>query len=245
MKKIYLFGNWKMNMSVAAVEQFAGQMREALERQPGLRGETEFCVFPPFVLIPAAAGALKAVCGVGAQNVSEYDAGAYTGEVSAAMLREQGVKYAVVGHSERRHIYGESSRQVNLKVLKAVESGLVPVMCVGETLEEREAGRTLEVVGGQLATGIENLPRSAEYLIAYEPVWAIGTGRAAKPSDAEEVCSFIKSRADVPVLYGGSVKPSNAAEIFSQPSVDGGLIGGASLKADEFLEILKNYRDSE
>lgn len=245
MKKIYLFGNWKMNMSLAAVTEFAEQMRQALEGEPRLRESTEFCVFPPFVLIPAAAEALKGLCGVGAQNVSEYDAGAYTGEVSAEMLREQGVKYTVIGHSERRHIYGESSRQVNQKALKSVGAGLVPVLCVGETLEEREAGRTLEVVGEQLMTGVEKLPRPTELLVAYEPVWAIGTGRAAKASDAEEVCSFIKSRVNVPVLYGGSVKPSNAAEIFSQPSVDGGLIGGASLKAGEFMSILKNYRDSE
>lgn len=244
MKKIYLFGNWKMNMSLGQVRDYSQQMANLLSADPSLKQETEICVFPPYILVPAAAGQLKNICAVGSQNVSEYENGAYTGEVSASMLLEHGVQYAIVGHSERRHIFGETSAQVNKKALRCLASGLIPVLCVGETLAEREAGKTIAVVEEQLMTGIADFPAAASYLIAYEPVWAIGTGRAASAADAEEVCAFIKSKTSVPVLYGGSVKTSNAAEIFAQPSIDGGLIGGASLKASEFLTILRNYRES-
>ena len=244
MKKIYLFGNWKMNMTLKDSAAYSDKMRQILAANPKLKEDTEICVFPPYILIPAVASSLKSISDVGSQNASEYEAGAYTGEVSTKMLLEQGAKYAIVGHSERRHIYGESSRQVNKKALRCIADGLIPVICVGETLEEREAGKTLSVINEQLMTAVEGIAADARYLIAYEPVWAIGTGRAASASDAEEVCAFIKSQVQAPVLYGGSVKPANAAEIFSRSSIDGGLIGGASLKADEFLDILKNYRAS-
>jgi len=244
MKKIYLFGNWKMNMSYNEIATFSKEFNAGIRTSTSLTEKTDFCLFVPFTLIPRAVNELRPTA-VGAQNVSEYDRGAYTGEVSAAMVKETGARYAIVGHSERRHIYGETSAQVNLKALKCLENGLTPVICVGETLDERESGKTIEVVREQLCTGIKNITADATYLIAYEPVWAIGTGRAASAHDAEEVCAFIKTITCVPVLYGGSVKPSNAAEIFTQPSVDGGLIGGASLRAAEFLNILKNYRSFE
>ena len=243
MKKIYLYGNWKMNMSLSSTASFAQDFLQALREEAALTENTEFCVFVPFTLIHKAVQEFRPFA-VGAQNVSEYDSGAYTGEVSADMLKELGVNTVIVGHSERRHIYGESSQQVGDKAAKCVENGLVPVICVGETLEERESGKTLEVIREQLDAAVEKLPDKARYLIAYEPVWAIGTGRAASAQDAEEVCAFIKQRVNEPVLYGGSVKPSNSAELFSQPSIDGGLIGGASLVAKDFIAILKNYRNT-
>ena len=241
MKKIYLYGNWKMNMSLASTASFAQDFLQCLRDESSLANDTDFCVFVPFTLIHKAVQEFRPFA-VGAQNVSEYDSGAYTGEVSVNMLKELGVRTVIVGHSERRHIYGETSQQVADKARKCVENGVVPVICVGETLEEREAGKTLEVVSEQLMTAVNELPKDARFLIAYEPVWAIGTGRAASAQDAKEVCAFIKQRVNAPVLYGGSVKPANAAELFSQPSIDGGLIGGASLVAKDFISILKNYR---
>ncbi len=246
MKKIYLYGNWKMNMSVQKIREFSDEVARTLSSSPKLKEETDFCIFPPFILISEAISCLKKNgISVGAQTVSEYAGGAYTGEIAPSMLTEAGVKNVIVGHSERRHIYGETSETVNAKALSCLSCDLVPVLCVGETLEERDAGKTLDVVKEQLVIGIKDFPQDARYIIAYEPVWAIGTGRSARPEDAEEVCAFIKTFVSVPVLYGGSVKPSNAAELFSQPSVDGGLIGGASMKASEYLDILKNFRAAE
>lgn len=246
MKKIFLFGNWKMNQSLHATKNFAAESAAVLSEQSGLKAETEICIFPPFVLIPEAVKDFTN-CGVevGAQNASDHGEGAYTGEVAPSMLKEAGCRYVLVGHSERRHIYGESSELVNKKALNCLTSGLVPVICVGETLEQRDAGQTTDVISDQLQKGVKDFPAGAAYIVAYEPVWAIGTGRAAGAEDAEKVCRLIKDSVRVPVLYGGSVKPSNAAEIFSQPSIDGGLIGGASLKARDFFAILKNFRAAE
>ncbi|MDY3869147.1 MAG: triose-phosphate isomerase [Pyramidobacter sp.] len=247
MKKIYLFGNWKMNQTIQETETFAHSLSERFSENPQLKGATEFCIFPPFLSIARAVETLAPQgVRIGAQNVNDHESGAYTGEVSPYMLAEAGCTYALIGHSERRHIYGETSELVNLKALNCLSSGIIPVVCVGETLDERLAGKTNAVVKKQLMTGIQNFELNAAYLVAYEPVWAIGTGKAASASDAEEVCAFIKSCADVPaVLYGGSVKPSNAAEIFSQPSIDGGLIGGASLKAADYFGILAAFRNAE
>lgn len=245
MKNIYLFGNWKMNLNVSETRNFADELSQLLKNSL-LKDHTNFCIFPSFVLIPEAVKLLGPLgVSVGAQNVSDHESGAYTGEVSPDMLAEAGVRYVITGHSERRHIYGESSELVNKKALNCIAHGLTPVICVGETLEERESGRTFDVILSQLRTGINGFPADAAYLVAYEPVWAIGTGRAAKPEDAEKVCSYIKTFVKVPVLYGGSVKPGNAAELFSQKSIDGGLIGGASMKASDYAAILKNYRECE
>ncbi|MST54672.1 triose-phosphate isomerase [Pyramidobacter sp. SM-530-WT-4B] len=246
MKKIFLFGNWKMNQSLRATENFAAESAAFFSERPGLKAETEICIFPPFVLIPEAVKNFTNLgVTVGAQNASDHGEGAYTGEVAPSMLKEAGCRYVIVGHSERRHIYGESSELVNKKALNCLTSGLIPVLCVGETLEERDAGRTTDVISDQLRKGVKDFPAGAAYVVAYEPVWAIGTGRAASAEDAEKVCRLIKDSVRVPVLYGGSVKPSNAAELFSRPSIDGGLIGGASLKARDFFAILKNFRAAE
>jgi triosephosphate isomerase len=176
----------------------------------------------------------------GAQNVSEHLEGAYTGEVSVAMLKEFGCRYALVGHSERRQVYRESDAQVAAKFAAAVSHGLTPILCVGETLEEREAGRTEEVVARQL-DAVVNKDGLARAVLAYEPVWAIGTGRTATPEQAQAVHAFLRRKlpAGTPILYGGSVKPQNAAAIFAMPDVDGGLIGGASLAAGDFLAIAR------
>lgn len=246
MKKIYLYGNWKMNMSVTAIKKFAEDVSAAFAADEGIKKETEFCIFPPFILVPEAVKDLVPLgINVGSQNANENDHGAFTGEVSTSMIAESGAKYVIIGHSERRHIYGESSELCNKKCLAVLAQGLIPVLCVGETLEERRAGKTISVVSEQLEKGIAGFPADAKYIVAYEPVWAIGTGVAASAEDAEEVCAYIKSKVNVPVLYGGSVKSSNSAELFAKPSIDGGLIGGASLKPAEYLAILKNFRAAE
>jgi triosephosphate isomerase len=205
-------------------------------------------VFPPFPYLAALIAQHGGVLDFGAQDCSEHEPGAYTGEVSATMLRDVGCRYVLTGHSERRHYHHESNMQVAAKTARALEHGLIPILCVGETLEEHDAGRAAEVVAAQLAPviahcGIEAFGRA---LIAYEPVWAIGTGRTASPEQAQAVHAMLRSqlaRADAKIadstriLYGGSVKPGNAAELFAQPDVDGGLIGGASLQATDFLAI--------
>lgn len=246
MKNIYLFGNWKMNLNVAKTKIFATELSNLILRNNHLKDRTFFCIFPSFLMIPAAVEQLRPLgVAVGAQNVNDHVSGAYTGEVSPEMLTEAGVEYVIIGHSERRHIYGETSELVNRKALNCIAHHLIPVICVGETLEERERDKTFDVIREQLTIGIKNFPENAVYLVAYEPVWAIGTGRAANPEDAEKVCAYIKNFVNVPVLYGGSVKPANSAELFSQKSIDGGLIGGASMNAFDYISILENFRSSE
>ena len=184
----------------------------------------------------------------GAQNISQHDKGAYTGEVSAAMLTDFCCCYVIVGHSERRTLYGEDSRTVSIKFKAAQNAGLVPILCVGETLEQRETGITEQVVGEQLdaVIGLMGIDALARSVLAYEPIWAIGTGKTATPQQAQDVHVFIRNKVasynikvatDLRILYGGSVKASNAAELFTMPDIDGGLIGGASLVADEFISI--------
>ena len=245
MRQPLVAGNWKLNGSTQ-------QNKDLLE---GILGglqdvkKAEIAVCSPFIYIPQVADLLNGTAvSYGAQNVSEYDSGAYTGEISAPMLKEFGCKYAIVGHSERRSIFGESDQQVAAKFMSAQKSRIRPILCVGELLEERETGETQNVVAKQLdavlaAAGVDALK---DAVIAYEPVWAIGTGKTATPEQAQEVHAFIRQRvaeqnADVAsavqVLYGGSVKPDNAKELFGQPDIDGGLIGGASLDAAGFLSI--------
>ena len=200
-------------------------------------GAAQCAVCAPFPYLCDMAEWLRATpIAWGAQNVSEHEKGAYTGEVSAAMLVEFGCRYVIVGHSERRHIYGETDKQVGAKYAAARKAGLTPIVCVGETLEEREAGRTEEVVARQL-----DAVQFAGGVLAYEPVWAIGTGRNATPEQAQAVHGFLRMRVapETKILYGGSVKAQNAAAIFAMPDVDGGLIGGASLVAEDFLGILR------
>lgn len=215
-------------------------------------GSIEIVVCPPFILIPVVAEALTKGNGVtlGAQNISSERIGAFTGEISGAMLREYGCRYTIVGHSERRSLYSEDDEIVARKFVAAIEQELVPILCVGETLEQREAGQTEVVVARQLDAVLagSGVGAFARAVIAYEPVWAIGTGRTATPQQAQAVHAFIRSKLaalddvvaeNVRILYGGSVKGSNAQELFQEADIDGGLIGGASLDADEFLTICR------
>jgi triosephosphate isomerase (TIM) len=225
-------GNWKMHGSRETI-------RALLDEIVAATGEAgaQCAVCPPFPYLAQVAEHLRGTkVAWGAQNVSEHASGAYTGEVAASMLKEFGCRYVIVGHSERRQLYGESDAQVGAKYKAARAAGLTPIVCVGETLAEREAGRTEEVVGRQLAA----VP-FAGGVVAYEPVWAIGTGRNATPEQAQEVHAFLRKRlpAATSILYGGSVKPQNAVAIFAMPDVDGGLIGGASLVAADFLAIVR------
>ena len=240
-------GNWKMHGSLAANQRLLESVRTGVESAPGV--EAAVCV--PFPYLQQAATALGGTpVAWGAQNLSEHDAGAYTGEVSGAMLRELGCRYVIVGHSERRTLYGERDAQVAAKFAAAQRVGLVPILCVGETLAEREQGATEEVVGRQIRVvmGVAGVAALAEAVVAYEPVWAIGTGRTASPEQAEAVHAFIRDTVgaadagvaeQLPVLYGGSVKPENAPALFAMRDIDGGLIGGASLVAEDFLAVLR------
>ena len=243
-------GNWKMHGSRVANAELIAGVRAALPRGP------EVVVCPPYVYLAELGERLAgSAIGLGAQDVcAETKQGAYTGEVGADMLREVGCSHVIVGHSERRALYGDTDVGVARKTLAALAAGLVPIVCVGERLEERDAGVTHAVVAGQLEAVLQALAGSAQGLaslgrcvIAYEPVWAIGTGRTATPAQAQDVHAFIRGRiaaqdaniaGSVRVLYGGSVKPGNARELFAMADVDGGLIGGASLKADEFVAIV-------
>lgn len=220
---------------------------------PDIQGEpVAVAVFPPFVSIPAAAEALRGTSIIlGGQNMHEAGSGAFTGEVSASMLLTAGCRMVILGHSERRQLFGESDAGVNRKVLAALGAGLAPIVCVGETLQDREADRTIEVVESQLTDGLHGLTaeQTARVTIAYEPVWAIGTGRVATVAQASEVHRFIRqwltetfdvgTGAKVRILYGGSVKSDNAGELLADPDIDGALVGGASLDADQFDEIIR------
>jgi triosephosphate isomerase (TIM) len=230
-------GNWKMHGTLAANRALLDALVAGIAALKG--AECAVCV--PFPYLAQAAERLRGTAlAWGAQHVSEHSQGAYTGEVSAAMLKEFGCRYAIVGHSERRQLYCESDGQVAAKFVAAVTHGLTPILCVGETLEEREAGRTEAVVARQL-DAVVNKGEFSQAVLAYEPVWAIGTGRTATPEQAQAVHAFLRRKvpSDTPILYGGSVKAQNAAAIFAMPDVDGGLIGGASLVADDFLAIVK------
>lgn len=243
MRSSLIAGNWKMNGSLQSVAELVDGIKS------GDAGKAELAVFPPAVYLMKVGGMLAGSnCALGAQNVCDQEAGAYTGEVAAAMLKECGCRYALVGHSERRSLYLETDQMVAARFAMAVASGLIPVLCVGETLDEREQGKTETVVARQIDAVIDlsGIAGIAQAVIAYEPVWAIGTGKVATPDQAQEVHAFIRGKLaqldigvaeQVKILYGGSMNPSNAAELLSQDDIDGGLIGGASLKADDFLAI--------
>lgn len=240
MRNRLVAGNWKMHGSRA---ENAARLRAIAQGAAAIAG-VECAVCVPFPYLAQAAEALAGSgVALGAQNVSEFDEGAYTGEVSAAMLADFGCRYVIVGHSERRRLFGENDGQVAAKFAAARARGVTPILCVGETLAEREAGRTGEVVARQLDAVLARCGRQAfaDAVLAYEPVWAIGTGRTATPEQAQEVHALLRSRVtpQTRILYGGSVKASNAAAIFMMPDVDGGLIGGASLVAEEFLAIAR------
>lgn len=247
-RRKFLAGNWKMNTD----HESGGKLAKALIEQVGDLSEVDIAVFPPFVYLESLHDVLvHSKIAMGAQNLYFEKNGAFTGEISAAMLVDIGCKYVLIGHSERRHVLGESDETINRKLKAAIDAGLKPILCVGETLEEREANKTHDVVGNQLRYGLVGIPpeQFRQVTIAYEPVWAIGTGKVATPEQAEDAHAFCRQKltqlygADLSqsicIQYGGSVKPDNVDGILTKPNVDGALVGGASLKADDFVAIVK------
>ena len=227
-------GNWKMFKGPSEARAFCAELRQA-----DLPAGCELVVCPPYVSLAVAVQLLAGTeIAVAAQNVHWEEEGAYTGEISAGMLRELGVYGAIVGHSERRQFFGETDETVAKRARAALEAGLFVIACVGETEQERERGETEEVLRRQVSV----LEADDNLVIAYEPVWAIGTGKTATPEIAQEAHTFVRSLLDVPVLYGGSVKPDNASELLSRPGVDGALVGGASLEVDSFAAICEAAR---
>ena len=240
MRRKIVAGNWKMNMTPSQVVELCELLKPLVKDS---EAEVVFCV--PAIDIPAVVEAVKGTnIGVGAENLYFEDKGAYTGEISADMLLDAGVKYVIIGHSERREYFHETDETVNKKVLKALSKGLVPIMCCGETLKQREQGITLDWIRMQVKIGLQNVSKEdvEKVVIAYEPIWAIGTGKTATNEQAEEVCAGIRltlaevygeeTAEKVRIQYGGSVNAGNAAELFAKENIDGGLVGGASLKAD-------------
>lgn len=243
-------GNWKMNTTVKAGMALA---QEIIEKTKNKGTNATLILIPPFThLVPVAQLTQSTGLYTGAQNCADHDKGAYTGEVSAEMIAGCGAAYVILGHSERREYYGENSDTLNRKMALAYQSGLKPIYCVGERLEEREAGKHFEVIAAQIEQVVFNLTNAqfSELIVAYEPVWAIGTGKTATSDQAQEIHAFIRkllsskfgaAAANTPILYGGSCKPSNAAELFAKPDVDGGLIGGAALQSDDFIAIADSF----
>ncbi len=253
MRKHIVAGNWKMNLTFNEADELLDSLMTELEKTE-LPRDTQVIVCPPFPYLEMASDyANDSYFMVGAQNVSDQEKGAYTGEVSAMMLESMEMDYCIVGHSERRAYYGETDALVAAKVNQLLKHGLKPIVCVGEVLEERESGRQFDVVKTQVEQGLFHLDaeQMKQVVIAYEPVWAIGTGKTATPDQAQEMHAHIrgllaakygKELADeISILYGGSCKPSNAKELFANPDVDGGLIGGASLKAEDFMGIVTAF----
>ena len=249
MRQAIIAGNWKMNMTVNEAIHFVDKIMKASEETPD-----EVVICPPAIHMGAlAARTKKSAIRLGAQTMHEQDKGAFTGEISADMLKDYGVSHCIIGHSERRQYYNETDASVNAKVKKAHEKNLIPIICVGETLQEKETGQTKAVITRQIEAAFEGIPASdaADSVVAYEPIWAIGTGRTAAPEDAQETIAAIRDtlRAaygeDVSdlarILYGGSVKAANIKEIMAQPDIDGVLVGGASLDESHFNKIIR-YR---
>jgi len=249
MRTSIIAGNWKMYKDLAETTALVNELKAALA---GAQTRAKVVVCPPFTSLPTAASLLAgSPIGLGAQNMSQHDEGAYTGEISWKMLRSSGCGYVILGHSERRQYFGETNEGVNAKAKVALAHELIPIICVGETLAEREGNQTAKVIETQIRGVLNGLTpgQMKSVVVAYEPVWAIGTGKTATPAQAEEVHAqirtlvatlFDKAVADGLVIqYGGSVKPDNAAELLSQPDIDGALVGGACLKADSFAAIIK------
>lgn len=248
-RRLIIAGNWKMHTDVV---DGASLVAEVIDRTEPLALSADLVLCPPFTHLAVAATQLShSAISLGAQNMHEAPEGAYTGEVSARMLLTSGCRYVILGHSERRTFFGETDRSVNGKVKAAISAGLTPILCVGETLEDREAGRTEQVVGGQVREGLSDTkPETADHVVlAYEPVWAIGTGRVATPDQADRVHGHLRTviaemfDADfagrIRIQYGGSVKPENAGALMSRPHIDGALVGGASLDASSFEAIVR------
>jgi triosephosphate isomerase (TIM) len=248
LRKPILAGNWKMNTTLSEAEALA----EGIKNETKHINDREVIFCPPFINIPAV---LKITSGsnicVGAQNLHFEEKGAFTGEISAAMIKDSGCSHVIIGHSERRQYFGETNESVNKKIFSALKHSLIPIVCIGETLAQREAGQTLEIIETQLKQGLKTLtPEQMQKLVlAYEPVWAIGTGKTATPEQAQEVHAFIRktltnlfgktTAESIRLLYGGSVTPDNASALMSEADIDGALVGGASLKIDSFVKIIK------
>ncbi|TSA27303.1 MAG: triose-phosphate isomerase [Ignavibacteriales bacterium] len=248
MRKKVIAGNWKMNNDLNATVSLISDIKKELN---GKNVEAEIIICPPFTSLETASTLLKdSTIKLGAQNMSFEESGAFTGEVSVSMLKSVGCEYVILGHSERRTIFGERDQVINKKIKTAIKFGLKPIFCIGETLEEREKGITFKVVETQVQNGLKDLSESdlTNLIIAYEPVWAIGTGRNATPQQAQDVHQFIRGlisklysanfARQLVIQYGGSVKADNAKELLSQPDIDGALVGGACLKADSFIKII-------
>lgn len=247
MKQKLIAGNWKMNGSLAANEALIGGIKQGLAQALGGRQAHVAVCVPAAYLSQVQQLTQNSGIDLGSQDVSAHEQGAYTGEISCAMLKDFGVRYAIVGHSERRQYHGETDAVVANKAQRALAAGITPIVCVGETLAEREAGKTEEVVKRQLAAVIHaNGHCISEIVVAYEPVWAIGTGKTATPEQAQAVHVVLRAQLKaasehsqrVQILYGGSMNAANAAELLAQPDIDGGLIGGAALKSADFLTII-------
>lgn len=249
-RKPIFAANWKMNKGVAETADFA---KTFISKSKDLNLPADIVIAPPFLSIPKLAELLEGskTIQIASQNCSEHDSGAYTGEVSVGMLRDFSVQYVILGHSERRSIYKECDTTINAKIKKALEAGLKPIFCIGETLEEREGGKLESVLRTQVTDGLKGISEKdfSEIVVAYEPVWAIGTGVTASSEQAQEAHAFVRSvigdlygstaAGNVRIQYGGSVKPGNAAELMACPDIDGALIGGAALEPDSFLDIIR------
>ena len=250
MRKPFIAGNWKMNNTRAAAKELVSALKPLVADIK----DVEIAVAPTFTCLQDVAELLKGSnIELSAQNISYAKSGAYTGEISADMLKDVGATHAIIGHSERRQYFGETDESVSKRVRAALDNDIIPIMCVGESLAEREAGKTFDVVLGQLVNGLSSVKNdeAARVVIAYEPVWAIGTGKTPTSEQAQEMHAHIRSLLaakygkevadEISILYGGSCKPSNAKELFANPDVDGGLIGGASLKAKDFMGIITAF----
>jgi len=250
MRKKVIAGNWKMNKNL---NESISLIKEIKLAALSLTGKADVIICPPFTSLETSANLLKeSSVKLGAQNMHFEESGAFTGEISASMLKSTGCEYVILGHSERRTIFGESDEMINKKIKKALSAGLKPIFCVGETLEEREAERTEKVIEKQITGGLKDITENdmKTIIVAYEPVWAIGTGKNASPKQAEDVHVFIRNlikalySAEIAektiIQYGGSVKPDNSKELLSMPNIDGALVGGACLKADSFIDIIKS-----
>jgi len=248
MAKMIIAGNWKMYMDIAGSVDLVAGIKNSLPANLSC----EVVVCPPFTSLETVNVLIKdSAIKLGAQNMYFEDSGAFTAEISAPMLISVGAKYVILGHSERRAIFGETDELINKKIKKAIVSGLTPIFCIGETLQQREGNITFDVIRSQVVEGLKGISEAdvARIVIAYEPVWAIGTGKTASPAQAQEVHAFIRklltelysaaTAAGITIQYGGSVKPENAAELLGQPDINGALVGGACLKADSFLKIIQ------
>ena len=244
MRKILVAGNWKMN----TLADSALDLAKGIVNKKDDFGKTEVLLCPPYIWIRMVGNLTKDTpIKLGAQNLFWEDKGAYTGEISGDMLKAAGCSYVIIGHSERRQLFNETNQTVNKRLKKALAIGLTPIVCVGENLEQREKGQTKDIITEQFRQGFADFTDFDKIVIAYEPVWAIGTGKTATPEQAQEIHLLLRellkgctnSYDDIRILYGGSVKPSNADELISQPDIDGFLVGGASLKADDFVAIIK------